>query len=77
MSPTNEVPTTEVRAPGQDALESGLAKRAETNQLVVQAHEALGGVAAGPVVTPSGVETPRDRTEELRMRELNGHSYQR
>jgi hypothetical protein len=43
--PQNETAPAEVQAPGQAALEEGLAKRAETNQLVAEAREGLGQVA--------------------------------
>lgn len=38
---------------------------------------ALGEIVTRPVVTASGVETPHDRSEELRVRQEQGHAYQR
>ena len=47
MSQTTETAPAEVQAPGEAALQEGLAKRAETNALVAQARENLGQVATG------------------------------
>ena len=39
---------------------------------------ALGAIGSRPVVTALGeVMTPQDRAEELRVRQDNGHAYQR
>lgn len=62
----------------QEGIQPGLAARAEALNSIANARESLGRIATGPIVTAGGeVLTDLDRAEELRVRQEQGHAYQR
>jgi hypothetical protein len=79
MNPNSEVQSqVETPASSLEGIQPGLEARSEAMEAVAQARESLGNVAARPFVQANGeVVTQRDRDEELRIRQIQGHGYQR